>query len=330
MVLPPIASAFVHSQKDPRISSLPSPSRRLHRTGKLDPRLRVSIESNIVDRLYRQANAERWRVSRDRFEEALEASAARNFAGRQPTSRQLDQYLSGLRLDDLAVACACASGDDAAWDHFVVEFRPVLYRAADALDPSGGARDLADALYAELFGLKERGGERQSLLRHYHGRSSLSTWLRTVLSQRYVDRWRANRRVEPLPDEESPALPSPQPADDPDRERYLMLIQDALGHALAGLPARDRLRLACYYAQEMTLAETARLLGEHEATSSRQLARTRRAVRDEVERQLRAQRLSDAQMAECFASVTRDAGPLSLQDMLSPDERKESAVHRSK
>ena len=292
--------------------------------------LGAPIESKVVDRLYRQANAQRWHVSRDRFADALEASAERAFAGQRPGSRQIEQYLSGLRLDDLALACACASGDDDAWDHFVLAYRPVLYRAADALDLNGGARDLADSLYAELFGLKERGGERQSLLRHFHGRSSLNTWLRTVLSQRYVDRWRENRRVERLPDEEPPAVVSAQPADDPDRRRYLTVIQDALRHVLGGLPARDRFRLACYYAQEMTLAETAHLLGEHEATSSRQLARTRRVVRDEVQRQLRTQGLSDAQIAECFASVTQDAGPLSLEDMLdSAVDRKESVVHRS-
>ena len=71
-----------------------------------------------------------------------------------------------------------------------LEYRPLLYRAADALDPHGGARDLADALYADLYGLPDAQGERQSLFRYYQGRSSLATWLRAVLSQRYVDRLR--------------------------------------------------------------------------------------------------------------------------------------------
>ena len=37
----------------------------------------------------------------------------------------------------------------------MLEYRPILYRAADALDPSGGARDLADSLYADLYGLRK-------------------------------------------------------------------------------------------------------------------------------------------------------------------------------
>ena len=66
---------------------------------------------------------------------------------------------------DLELARRCAIGDEAAWDRFVLEFRPVLYRAADMLEPGGGARDLADALYADLYGVNERDGERRSLFK---------------------------------------------------------------------------------------------------------------------------------------------------------------------
>jgi hypothetical protein len=110
------------------------------------------------------------------------------------------------------------------------------------------------------------------------------------------------------------------------------MVQDALTRAIANLPARDRLRLACYYAQDLTLAQTARLLGEHEATSSRQLNRTRHAIREDVEQQLRGeQRLTEVEISQCFASVADDPGPLSLGSMLNGDlVRKESALDRSK
>jgi RNA polymerase sigma-70 factor, ECF subfamily len=290
----------------------------------------LPIDGKLVERLYRQANAERWRVPMPRFADALELSAERARAGSD--SRELERYLSALHLEDLALACACAAGDESAWEHFVLEQRPFLYRAADALDPGGSARELADSLYADLFGLRDRGGERQSLFRYFHGRSSLTTWLRAVLAQRQVDRLRTNRRLEPLPEEDSSAaLPAPSSPVEPERHRYLELMQRTLERAVANLPARDRLRLACYYAQELTLAATGRLLGEHEATSSRQLARTRRVIRDDVERQLRVEcGLSDAEVAQCFASVSHDAGPLDLQQMLDlGSARKESAPDRS-
>jgi len=292
----------------------------------------VSIDPRAVDRLYAKANAARWRVSKDRFVRALEITIERAPAGQQRKPRDLEQYLGTLHLEDLALACACADGDDTAWEHFVLQYRPLLYRASDAIDPSGGARELADSLYADLYGLREREGERQSLFRYFHGRSSLTTWLRAVLAQRHIDRLRSNRRQDALPDDDtSQAIPAPLETIDPDRHRYLRLIQNALEGALSSLPPRDRLRLSCYYAQELTLAETARLLGEHEATSSRQLARTRKLIREDVERRLRVEeRLTEAEVAQCFATVSEDPGPLSLGTMLgADDERKESPVDRS-
>jgi RNA polymerase sigma factor (sigma-70 family) len=230
--------------------------------------------------------------------------------------------------EDLALAAACAAGDDVAWERFVREYRPVLYRAADALDSTGRARELADALYADLYGLKERSGERQSLFRYYQGRSSLATWLRAVLAQRYVDRVRADRRLEPLPGEDAEVV-SPVKPSEPDRSGDAARFERALGETLSDLDARDRLRLACYYSQELTLAQTGRVLRESEATTSRQLARTRRAIREGVERRLRADGLGDEQIAQCFAAITDDVGPLDLSAMLSRAERKKTETDRS-
>jgi len=228
---------------------------------------------------------------------------------------------------DLALASACASGEDAAWERFVREYRPVLYRAADALDSTGRARELADALYADFYGLNERGGERQSLFRYYHGRSSLATWLRAVLAQRYVDRVRTDRRVDPLPDDAEIVSPATPP--EPDRTDDAARFERALGETLSALDARDRLRVACYYAQELTLAQTGRVLRESEATASRQLARTRRSIREGVERRLRAGGLGEAQIAQCFASITDDVGTLDLSNMLGGAARKKTEPDRS-
>ena len=285
-----------------------------------------------AERLFRRARAERWDLPLEVFTEALSRSRDKAFAGKTPAAREVDRYLETLHLEDLALACACAAGHEAAWEHFILQARPVLYRAADAIDPSGGARELADSLYAELYGLRERGGSRQSLFRYFHGRSSLTTWLRAVLAQRHVDRLRAGRRLEPLPEEETPiTLASPSPSPDLDRPRFVDLIRRALAKALSRLNARDRLRLACYYAQEMTLAQIGRLLREHEATVSRHLAGTRRTIREDVERQLRDDAgLSEAQIDECFASVMSDAGTLDLNGMLATaGERKETGMDRS-
>jgi RNA polymerase sigma-70 factor (ECF subfamily) len=310
----------------------PGGSRTTWRVVKKPTTPSVRIGADVVARLYAQSKAARWAVSERAFAAALERSAVKTLADGARDARRLERYLQGLHLEDLALACACAAGNEAAWDHFVVELRPVLYRAADALAPGGAARDLADAIYADLFGLRERGGERQSLLRYFHGRSSLSTWLRAVLAQRHVDRIRAERRLAPLDGDESvPAGAIIAQSADPDRPRFLALVRLALLHALTGLGDRDRLRLGCYYREELTLAQTGRLLGEHEATVSRQLTRTRRVIREDVERFLRNEHgLGDKEIARCFECTIDDPGPLDLGELLSRSEpRKDSEPERS-
>jgi RNA polymerase sigma-70 factor (ECF subfamily) len=283
-----------------------------------------------LQRLRDKAQADRWKVPPEVFSNALERSAEKVFAGRTPADPELDRYYDSLYLSDLALACACAMGHEDAWDHFVREFRPGMYRAADAIDAGGGAREIAQALYAELFGLKEKDGIRQSVFRYFHGRSSLATWLRSLIAQRFVDRHRETRRLEPLPDEGSAApLRAAAAAVDPDRARFVAAMRAALAAAIAALEPRDRLRLACYYAQEMTLAQIGTLTREHEATVSRALARTRKAIREDVERRLRDDRgFGKAEIEECFRSLVDDAGNLDLGEWLETG-RKKSVTDRS-
>lgn len=277
------------------------------------------VDASLARRLHQRAHAERWDVTLESFSTALEASASRTFADKSPSKHEVHRYLQNLHLEDLALATACLSGHEAAWEHFVRQYRPALYRAAQSIDRSGGARDLADSLYGELFGLEESGGRRQSLFRYFHARSSLATWLRAILAQRHVDRLRIGRRLEPLPDEEhAAAVAGTFAPHDPDRTRHASLMRDALGRALSRLDARDRLRLACYYAQQLTLAEIGRLMREHEATVSRHLAKTRRAIRQDVERQLRTEaQLGDDEIRQCFDEALEDPGPMDLDRMLA-------------
>jgi RNA polymerase sigma-70 factor (ECF subfamily) len=289
------------------------------------------IADRLVDALYRLAGADRWDVARAEFAAALATSAERALAGTSSDSRAVERYLRSLHLADLALACACAAGNERAWDFFVLEHRPVLYRAADALAPGGAARELADSLYADLYGLDDREGTARSLFRYFHGRSSLATWLRAVLAQRYVDRVRVARRLEPLPEEDTLRASAPTECEpSPDRRRFLAVVSRVLHAAVSRLAPRDRLRLGCYYAQELTLAETGRLMREHEATVSRNIARSRKAIRKDVEEQLRSEGLTPNEMAECLASVSEDAGTLDLRTMFGPAaERKENAENRS-
>ncbi|MEK6629669.1 MAG: sigma-70 family RNA polymerase sigma factor, partial [Acidobacteriota bacterium] len=259
----------------------------------------VNVDAELVNRLYRRSGAKRWALSETDFAAALGRSITHRFEDQPPASRDVQAYLESLRLDDLALACACARGHEPAWEHFVREFRPALLRAAASCAPPDLARELADSIYADLFGLEERDGVRRSLFDYFHGRSSLASWLRAVIAQRVVDRARSAKRFEALPDDESALGPGRDTeAPDVDKSRYLSLGRSALSAALAALLPGDRLRLALYYTQQLTLAAAGRVLGESEATVSRKLERTRRELRAAIERRLReVDRLSDAQVA---------------------------------
>jgi RNA polymerase sigma-70 factor (ECF subfamily) len=285
--------------------------------------------ATAVERCWRKAAVPAdWNLTREQFRAALERSAARRFAGAAPDPKKIDAYLESLHAADLALAVACSLGNPAAWEFFMAQFRPELYRAARAIvgraaARDADARDLADSLYADLYGLpadrepssRESDGRRKSLFEYFHGRSKLATWLHAVLAQRHVDEIRRTRKTESLEDdagelrddvhnalhEKSAASRVTNPALDSARAANLAILQVALAAAIGSLHPRDRLRLAYYYADDRTLAEIGRLLGEHEATVSRKLDRTRRDVRAHVETSLRdGKKWSGEQVRRCL------------------------------
>ena len=268
--------------------------------------------ARLIEWLHAEAKGARWGLARNRFAEALRRSAEKRYGSARAGAAEVEAYLKSLHLEDLALACACGEGLEAAWEFFIKHFRQELRAAARAILRASGAGDatraeeLADSLYAELYGVSPTGsGRRKSLFEYFHGRSKLSTWLRAVLAQRHVDLLRTSWRTVSLETEEgeqsykvsagSPSElrgnkwsphPLAQRADsrqaDPDRERYIARLDGALSAAFGRLAARERMLLACYYVDQLTLAEIGRTLGEHESTVSRQLDRIRRELRETV------------------------------------------------
>jgi RNA polymerase sigma-70 factor, ECF subfamily len=292
--------------------------------------------THLVELLYAQSKASRWGVSQDCLAAVLERSARKLCAGSSVTPEKLEEFLGALHLEDLALATACAQGCEVAWEHFVATYRSYLRAAAAAIlrcdIASAEACELADSLFSELYGLGQQKGPERSLLRYFHGRSSLKTWLRAVLAQRHIDSIRASRRFEELPEEDTPDGPKRRPSSpqlqfaDPHRERYMELFARALQHSLERLDPREKERLRLYYAEERTLAEIGRFFGEHESSVSRHLERVRRALREHVEDFLRrglfaangsgAQPgLSEAEISLCFEYCAENS-PIDLDRLL--------------
>jgi len=299
--------------------------------------------ASLIEQLYAQSQAARWSLAMEAFSVCLQRSAAKRFAGQPVSPQKLQDYLSSLHSEDLALAAACAAGCESAWEHFFAAYRAYLRSAAAAIlrcpAASAAACELADSLFSDLYGLAGGRPSERSLFRYFHGRSSLKTWLRAVLAQRHIDSLRASRRFTELPEEESALPPRTasfagelQPAD-PRRPHYLSLFTRALQAALDSLSSLEKDRLRLYYAEEKTLADIGRGLGEHESSVSRHLDRTRAGLRQAVEESLRrgfaavdgapAQPgLSDAEIALCFEYASQDV-PIDLEILL-PHPRSQS------
>jgi len=273
-----------------------------------------AVSAAAIDGLFAQSEAGRWGVSRDRFAEAVCRAAAKIAPGGGAAA---DAAVASLHARDLALALACADGHDAAWEHFVLTYRPELYRAARAMTDEATGRELADSLYADLFGLGGREGRGRSLFRYYHGRAKLSTWLRSVLAQRHVDVVRARKRLTTIDDPEHPVetrLPA-QPPVDAARAQAMRVAAAAIAGALAALDGADRVRLAYYYVHGLTLAQAGRLFGESEATASRKMERIRRQLQTAIREALVPHGMAPGDVAD-WADVARTAWDGALAEAL--------------
>ena len=280
--------------------------------------------SRSIERLYGQSGAMAWKLAESAFADALYRSYARRHdAGPEfASSEQVDAFLDSLFVDDLALAAACREGNENAWRDFLASYRSVAEGAARALiSDASAARELADSLYADLYGLRQNNGARNSPLDRYHGRSPLSAWLRTVIARRAADVWRATKIHEPMDDAAERSINhaacEPQAPADPQRGRYLAMLCDSLKRAIAKLPPPDRLRISYYYLQGLTLAQIGTLMGEHESTISRKLAQTRTTIRAAVEKNLSVEyHLSADQISSCIEYATED-WPFNLAEVLA-------------
>lgn len=217
------------------------------------------------------------------------------------------EFVLGLRLEDLALAAACARGIEAAWEDFHRTYRQFLVEVS-------GECDLADQVIAELYGAEGSAAQ----IGNFRGRSSLKGWLRAIVHQAQVDRHRRESRLTQI--EALPVEPGRQehPEDFEQRENAAALAR-ALRAEVGELEPGQRLLLAWYYADAMRLAQIARLRQVHESTVSRELEAIRKRLRQRVEKRLRADGFSTQRIEECFRRSTE--APVELEDLFDMPPR---------
>jgi len=209
------------------------------------------------------------------------------------------KFIDELQADDLCLIVACERGDEKAWTELVERFKPTVRSAArSASSNEDAAEDLAQSIWAELYGLRTRNdGRPASKLAYYSGRGSLAGWLRAVVAQLAVDVFRKQSKLVQTEEdadldrlaqevhvaEGQPALAGMQNPEESMSNRFARSeMQQALSRSVQELTAEDRLLVKLYYFDNLRLREAGAVLGVHEATASRRLTRIQTDVRKRV------------------------------------------------
>jgi RNA polymerase sigma-70 factor, ECF subfamily len=255
------------------------------------------------------------------------------------SAREVNEFLDALRADELLLVWACERGDERAWDELIEQFRPtVLSAARGASGNESDAEELAQSVWAELYGLRERaGGGPAGKLAYYSGCGSLGGWLRAVVGQLGIDRHRRTSRL--VQTEEAsdfdravagagvgaehdgwraPATPDPESA--LAEAESARAVERALARVLGELDGEDRLLVKLYYFDGLRLKEAGAVLGVHEATASRRLTKLHAEIRRRVEAILTGeQRWTREEAARTLAEAARMQTDADLRALLAAE-----------
>jgi RNA polymerase sigma-70 factor (ECF subfamily) len=268
----------------------------------------------------------------------VRATVEKYLLRRQPeaSSKEVGEFIDALHADELLLVVACERGDEAAWNDLIEQYRATVLSAARSASAGGAeAEELADSVWAELYGLRARAdGKAAGKLAYYSGCGSLGGWLRAVVGQLAVDRHRRTSRLvqtEEASEFDRAAGDAPEgdgwrPAAQPDPESALAdadatrAVEEALARALKGLDAEDRLLVRLYYFDGLRLKEAGAVLGVHEATASRRLTRLHAEIRRRVEATLTGERRwTREEAAHTLAEVARTQTDADLRTMLATE-----------
>ena len=236
---------------------------------------------------------------------------------------EIAKFIDELQADDLCLIIACERGDENAWNDLVERFTTTVRSAArSASSNEDAAEDLAQSIWAELYGLRTRkDGAPASKLAYYSGRGSLAGWLRAVVGQLAVDTFRKQSRLVQTEEDadldrlahdaslgEGQAVLAgiPTPEESMSNRFAQADMQQALNTAVQELAAEDRLLVKLYYFDNLRLREAGAVLGVHEATASRRLTRIQTDLRKRVAKILIDERgWTQTETEKSFAEVAQ-------------------------
>ncbi|MCP9494578.1 MAG: sigma-70 family RNA polymerase sigma factor [Pyrinomonadaceae bacterium MAG19_C2-C3] len=256
----------------------------------------------------------------------------------EASASEVTEFVKALHADDLCLVIACEQGSEAAWRTLMTRFAATVNAAARTVAGRNqtDADDLAQSVWAELHGLRttrtndskaEHSSNRTGgKLAYYSGCGSLGGYLRAVVAQLGTDVHRRTARLI-QPDEQTDfdhfahdgaasdnninrAFQHQHATTlDPEaafaQQEQATILRQAFTRSVATLAAEDALLIKLYYTDGLRLKEAGLLLGVHEATASRRLARIHATLRDVTEDTLRREyRWTPHDIASAFDALT--------------------------
>lgn len=185
---------------------------------------------------------------------------------------------------DEVLAAAAARGDAGAFRAIMKRHNQRLYRMARSiLRNDAEAEDALQSAYLSAF----------RALGSFRGDSALATWLTRIVINEALALARGRRPALQAEGDERTLIggevipfPASGPAPDPERAMAQSQIQRVVERAIDALPDEFRTVLVARTLEEMSVEETAELLGLKPETVKTRLHRARRLLRQAVEKEI--------------------------------------------
>jgi RNA polymerase sigma-70 factor (ECF subfamily) len=205
----------------------------------------------------------------------------RYLGARLPELSSLPRVLPRLRVEELYLCCACASGDPRAVTAFSERYLPVIDGALRKLRLGQGLRE--EVRQQLVMRLLVADGGSPPMIVNYAGTGRLENWLRVVTARtarkalerekRVVlseDDWLEEELVQRQGDAELTHI----------KQAYRQAFRDAFRQALASLKPREITLLRQRFVDGLTLEEIAAVYRVHHSTALRWLEKTRLSLLD--------------------------------------------------
>lgn len=222
---------------------------------------------------------------------------------------------SGLAVEDLFLARACAGQIAGAADAFRAKYRATIRAALGRVVPPADVDELEQQFLKDML----LGGlDSAPKIGSYGGRAPLDRWV-AVAAQRVGLASLRHHKAEARARTAAAAEPSPgdvHPEIALIKGKYRGDFQAALMEALGRLPERDRLLLKLHLVNGVPVEKIGQMFSVTQPTASRWLAAARDAVRDDIEKTLEQRLGTSSREVMSLAGMVASQLELSISHVL--------------